>query len=154
MMLGRGLRSKASYPPGLVARAPLSAPHHWAARGLCLSKAVGERGGPGVSGVGLSPLLPPAQPAPPLVCGREPPAEKVALFLSYCCPKKGFPGGSVVKNLPANVGDEGWIPGTGRGFGRRNGNPLRYSHLENLMDRGVWRATVYGVTKSRTRLSN
>ena len=57
-----------------------------------------------------------------VACGREPPAEKVALFLSYCCPKKAFPGGSVVKNLPANAGDEGLIPGTGRGPGRRNDN--------------------------------
>ena len=61
----------------------------------------------------------------------------------------------VVKNLPANAGDErdmGLIPGLGRSAGVRNGNPLRYSCLENPMDRGAWSATVHGVTKSRTRL--
>jgi len=53
----------------------------------------------------------------------------------------GFPSGSVVKNLPANVGDVDLIPGEG------NGNPLQYSCLENPMDRGVWRATVHRVAK-------
>ena len=48
----------------------------------------------------------------------------------------GFPGGSVVKNLPINVGDLGWIPGEG------NGNPLHYSCLGNPIDRGAWWATV------------
>ena len=71
----------------------------------------------------------------------------------------GFPGGAVVKNLPANagiagdagdVGDVGSIPGLGRSLGVGNGNPLQYSCLENSMDRGAWRAIVYGVSKSRT----
>ena len=44
----------------------------------------------------------------------------------------GFPGGSVVKNLPANAGDAGSIPGSGRSPGEGNGNPLQYSYLENL----------------------
>ena len=44
----------------------------------------------------------------------------------------GFPGGSVVKNPPANAGDTGSIPGWGRFPGGRNGNPLQYSCLENL----------------------
>ena len=56
----------------------------------------------------------------------------------------GFPGGSVVKNLPANAGDSGSIPGSERFPGEGNGNPLQYSFLENPMDRGAWRATVHG----------
>jgi len=63
-------------------------------------------------------------------------------------------GGSVVKNLPANAGDAGLILGLGRSPGGGNGNPLQYSRLGNPMDRGAWRATVYGVTRSRTRMSN
>ena len=66
----------------------------------------------------------------------------------------GFPAGAVVKNLPANAGYLSSIPGSGRSFGGGNGNPLQYSCLENPMDRGVRQATVYGVTKSRTRLGN
>ena len=60
----------------------------------------------------------------------------------------------VVKNPPANadVGDAGLIPGLGRFPGGVRGNPLQYSCLEHPMDRGAWRATVYGVTKSWTRL--
>ena len=65
----------------------------------------------------------------------------------------GFPGGSLVKNLPANAGDMGSIPGLGRSPGEGNGNPLQYSCLENSMDRGVGGATVHVVTKSQTRLS-
>ena len=59
----------------------------------------------------------------------------------------GFPGGSVVKNLPANAGDEGSIPGSGRSPGGGNGKPLQYSYLENSIDRGTWWTTVHGVTK-------
>ena len=68
----------------------------------------------------------------------------------------GFPGGSVVKNLPANagnVGDTSSIPESGRSLGRRNGNPLTYSCLENFMNRGDWQVTVHGVTQSQTQLS-
>ena len=60
-----------------------------------------------------------------------------------------FPGGSVVKNLPANAGDAGnmgSIPGFRRTPGGSNGNPL-YSYQENTMDRGEWRVLVQGVTK-------
>ena len=60
-------------------------------------------------------------------------------------PTKGFPGGSVVNNLPANAGDTGdmdLIPGVGRSPGRGNDNPLQYSCLENPMDRAAWRARV------------
>ena len=58
----------------------------------------------------------------------------------------------VVKNPPANAGDivAGSIPGLGRSPGGGHGNPLQYSYLENLMDRGVWRATVHRVSKSQT----
>ena len=59
----------------------------------------------------------------------------------------GFPGGSVVKNPPANAGDVGLIPGSGRSPGEGNGNPLQYSCLGNPMDRGTWQATVHGVAK-------
>ena len=59
----------------------------------------------------------------------------------------GFPGGSVVKNTPANVGDMGLIPGSGRSPEGGTGNPLQYSCLENAMDRGAWWATVHGVTR-------
>ena len=60
----------------------------------------------------------------------------------------GFPGGSVVKHLPANAGDAGdvgSIPGLGRSPGVGNGKPPQYSCLENSMDRGAWQATVHGV---------
>ena len=65
----------------------------------------------------------------------------------------GFPGCSVVKNLPANAedaGDTGLIPGLGKSPGKGNGNPLQYFCMENSTDRGVWRIAVHRVTKSRT----
>ena len=55
---------------------------------------------------------------------------------------RGFPVGSVVKNLSANEGDLGLISGEG------NGNPLWYSCLENPLDRGAWWVIVHGMTKS------
>ena len=58
----------------------------------------------------------------------------------------GFPGGSVVKNLPA-VQETGLIPGSGRSPGEGNGNPLWCSCLGNHIDRGAWQATLHGVTK-------
>ena len=66
----------------------------------------------------------------------------------------GFPGGSEVTASAWNVGDPGSIPGLGRSPGEGTGNPLQYSCLENPMDRGAWWATVHGVTKSRTQLSD
>ena len=60
----------------------------------------------------------------------------------------------MVKILPANAGGMGLIPGLGRSPGGGNGNLLQYSCLDNLLDRGAWRATVHGVTKSQTRLSD
>ena len=61
----------------------------------------------------------------------------------------GFPGGSVVKNLPANAGDVGSIPGSERSPREGNGNPLQYSCLRNPMNTGAWRATVHVVTRVR-----
>ena len=66
-------------------------------------------------------------------------------------------GGTVIKNKPANsgdVGDTGLIPGLGRSPREGNGNSLQYSCLGNPMDRGAWRATVHGVSKSWTQLSD
>ena len=60
----------------------------------------------------------------------------------------GFPAGSVVKKLPADVGDTGSIPGLGRSPGEGNGNPLQYSCLRNPMDRGAWWAAVHVVAES------
>ena len=59
----------------------------------------------------------------------------------------GFPGGSVVKNPPANAGDVGSARGSGRPPGEENGNPLQYSCLGISIDRGAWQAIVHGVTK-------
>ena len=65
----------------------------------------------------------------------------------------GFPGDSVVKNIPANAGDPGdmgLIPRSGRSTRGRNGSPLQYSWLGNPMDKGAWQVTVQGTTKSQT----
>ena len=62
----------------------------------------------------------------------------------------GFPGDSVVKNLPANAGDVGSVPELGRSPGEGNGSLLQYSYLGNPKDRGAWWATVYGVAKNQT----
>ena len=71
--------------------------------------------------------------------------------------KQGFPGGTMVKNPPASAGDTEEvvsIPGLGRSPGGGNGNQCQYSCLEHSMDRGAWQATVHGVEKSQTRLSD
>ena len=65
-----------------------------------------------------------------------------------------FPGGSVVKNPPANAGDVSLTPGSERAPERGYGNPLWCSFLGNPMDRGAWQAAVREVTKSWTRLSD
>ena len=54
----------------------------------------------------------------------------------------------VVKNLPANAGDGGSIPGPRKSPGEGNGNPLQYSCLKNPMDRGTWQSIVHGVAKN------
>ena len=56
----------------------------------------------------------------------------------------------MVKNLPANTGEVGSIPGSGGFSGGGNSNTLQYSCLESPMDRGAWQATVHGVAKNRT----
>ena len=56
------------------------------------------------------------------------------------------------KNPPANAGDVGLIPESGRSPRVGHGNPLQYSWLEYPMDRGAWQATVHGVAKGQTRL--
>ena len=60
----------------------------------------------------------------------------------------------MVKNPPANGEVMGLVPGLGRSSEGGNGNPFQYSCLDNPMDRGTWWATVHGVPKSRTQLSN
>ena len=65
----------------------------------------------------------------------------------------GFPSDSAVENPPANAGDTGLIPGSGRSP-EGKGNPLWYYCLGNSMDRGDWWATVHGVANSWPRLSN
>ena len=66
----------------------------------------------------------------------------------------GFPGDSNGKESAFNSGDPDSLPGLWKSPGERNGNPLQYSWLENSMDRGAWQATVHGVAKSRTQLSD
>ena len=61
---------------------------------------------------------------------------------------KFFSDGSMVKNLPLNMGDTRLIPGLGRSLREGNSNPLQYSCLGNIMDRGAWLATVHGVAES------
>ena len=76
---------------------------------------------------------------------------RLAGFYGFLEKVLGFPGGSVIKNLPDSAGDVGLIPESGRSPGEGNGNPLQYSRLGNPMDRGAWRAAVYGVTTGLDR---
>ena len=64
-----------------------------------------------------------------------------------------FPGGSDGKEFACNAGDLGLTPGLGRSPGEGKGYPLQYFCLENSMDRGAWRSTVYRVAKSWTHLT-
>ena len=66
----------------------------------------------------------------------------------------GFPSGSHGKESACNARDTGLIPGSGRSPGEGKGYPLQYSCLENPMDGGAWQASVHGVAKSQTRLSD
>ena len=69
----------------------------------------------------------------------------------------GFPGDTMVKNLPANseeARDMGSMSGLGWSSGEGNGNPFQYSCLKNPMDRGAWWTTVCGVTKNQTWLTD
>ena len=65
----------------------------------------------------------------------------------------GFPGGSVVKNLPDTAGDAGLIPGSGRSPEEENGDPLQYSCLRNPMDRGSQWVTAHGIQRVRNDLA-
>ena len=77
----------------------------------------------------------------------------VLIMLKYA-PSMGFPDSSVGKESACNAGDMALIPESGRSPGEENGYPLQYSCLENSKDRGAWRATVHGIKKSWTKLSN
>ena len=66
----------------------------------------------------------------------------------------GSPRGSEGKESACNAGQLGLIPGSGKYLGEGNGYPLHYSCLENPMDRGAWKATVYEVAKGQKRLSD
>ena len=66
----------------------------------------------------------------------------------------GFPGDSDGNRSTCNAGDQGSITVSRRSPGRGHGSPLQYSCLENSMVRGAWRATVHGVAKNQTSLSN
>ena len=65
----------------------------------------------------------------------------------------GFPHNSVGKESACNAGDPGSIPGSGTSSGEGNGNLLWYSHLENPMDKGAWRAIVHGLARVRHDLA-
>ena len=68
--------------------------------------------------------------------------------IASCASLWYFSSGSLVKNLPANAGDEGSIPGSGGiSLGEGNNNILQYSCLENLMDGGAWWVAVHGVAE-------
>ena len=71
----------------------------------------------------------------------------IIFFIKRGNRKTGFCGGSVVKNLSANAGDVGSIPGLGRSAGAGNGKSLQYSFLGNPMGREAWWATAHGVAK-------
>ena len=80
----------------------------------------------------------------------------ITFIIIICCSRKMgshlnryFPGGLVVKNLLANAGDPGSIPGSGRSPGGGNGNPTQYSCLENFRTKEPCGATVHGVTRVR-----
>ena len=85
--------------------------------------------------------------------------EKGEMVVDYSFELRGRGASSVaqlVVNLPASVGDAEAVSilGSERSLGGGNGNPLQYFFLENFMDRGAWWATVHGVAKSWTRLSD
>ena len=84
--------------------------------------------------------------APPPSPWLAPFISSIWLFLNYIL-SQGFPGGSVVKNLPGSTGATVSIPESGRSLGEGNGNPLQYTYLGNPRDRGAWQATVHGVAK-------
>ena len=80
--------------------------------------------------------------------------KRADLGLSLTLLLMSFPGGSNGKESACKVRELGSIAGPGRSLGEGHGKPLQYSCLKNSMDRGAWWATVDGLTKSQTRLSN
>ena len=78
----------------------------------------------------------------------------VCVCVCVCFFFNSFPGGSDGKESACNAGDQDLIPGSGRFPGEGNGYPLQYSYLENSTDRGAWQATVPGVAKNGTQLSD
>ena len=73
---------------------------------------------------------------------------------SHLVPASRRTGGSDGKESACNAGDSGLVPGSRKSPGEGNSNPLQYFCLENSMDRKAWRATVHGVAKSQTQLSD
>ena len=81
--------------------------------------------------------------------------KEILLYIHYLCvtseaSPQGFLGGSDGNEYACNAGDLGSIPGSGRSPGGGHGNPLQCSYLDNLMDRGAWQASVFGIEKSQT----
>ena len=74
----------------------------------------------------------------------------ISIFKMYLPSDFGLPGDSAVRNLPANAGDVGLIPGSGRPLGGGIGNPLQYSCPSNPVNRGVCWAIVHRVAESDT----
>ena len=70
-------------------------------------------------------------------------------FITWIMLLQGFPGGSDGNESACSAGDLGSISGLRRSLGEGNGSPLQYSCLDNSMDRGAWRATVYGLQRVR-----
>ena len=83
------------------------------------------------------------------MCGKS---KRLTRLIKDQSNDKDFRSGSDGKESGCNAGDLCLIPGWGRSPGEGNGKPLQYSCLENPIDTRAWRATVHGVTKSRTRL--
>ena len=117
---------------------PLRLPGGWASR-------------PQISSLLLPALSASAEITPKTCIARQDTGHPVKVELHI---HKGFSGGSDSKESACNAGELGSIPGSGRSPGEGNGNPLQCSSLENSMDRGAWQATVHGVKKSQTQLSN
>ena len=82
-----------------------------------------------------------------LLCQDESQLHETANPIHGGLQRQRFPDGSAGKEPVCNVGELGWIPGSGRSLGKGNGNPLQYSCLGNLMDREAWQATVHGVPR-------
>ena len=92
----------------------------------------------------LATAVPEIQCLEPCLCLQATMFTKGPQLTCRCPDHLGLPGGSAVKNPPANAGDMGLIPGLRRFPGGGNGNPLQYTCLENPMDRGAWWVTVHG----------